>query len=137
MYKLYFVTKIVLTSVRKKCLRDSEKLLQLEAEGQEFEQILRSLEQLFQTVKGQNNIGKQNPFLTCSIHIGKIIGFRNMQEKLENVFLATDVIFIQQSILKLVQFFCGFCLVFSISSLQLCLSFRWKHKVCAQCFYYK
>ena len=57
MYKLYFVTKIVLTSVRKKCLRDSEKLLKLEAEGQEFAQILRSLEQLVQTVKGQNNIG--------------------------------------------------------------------------------
>ena len=43
--------------MRKKCLRDSEKLLKLEAEGQEFAQILRSLEQLVQTVKGQNNIG--------------------------------------------------------------------------------
>jgi hypothetical protein len=43
--------------VRKNCLRDSEKLLKLEAEGQEFAQILRSLEQLVQTVKGQNNIG--------------------------------------------------------------------------------
>ena len=65
--------------MRKNCSSDRGKLLKLEAEGQEFAQILRSLEQLVQTVKGQNNIGKQNPFLTCSIHIGKIIGFRNMQ----------------------------------------------------------
>ena len=57
MYKWYFVTKIVVTSVRNFFLRDSEKLLKLEAEGQEFAQILRSLEQLVQTVKGQNNIG--------------------------------------------------------------------------------
>ena len=32
------------------------KLLKLDAEGREFEIILRSLEQFIQTVKGQNNI---------------------------------------------------------------------------------
>ena len=51
-----FVTKIVLFS-------DREKLLKFEAEGQEFAKFLRSLEQ-FKLEK-------------------KILGFRNMQEKLE------------------------------------------------------
>ena len=44
----YFVTKIVLTY----CSIDREKLLKFEAEGQEFEIFLRSLEQFIQTVKG-------------------------------------------------------------------------------------
>ena len=43
----YFVTKIVLTYC--------EKLLKFEAEGREFAKFLRSLEQIIQTVKGQNN----------------------------------------------------------------------------------
>ena len=51
---MYFVTKIVLTDCEKKCSSDREKLLKLEAEGQEFAKFLR---------------------------------FRNMQEKLENVFI--------------------------------------------------
>ena len=54
MYKWYFVTKIVLTSMEK-MFNNWEKLLKLEAEGQEFATILRSLEQFVQTVKGQNN----------------------------------------------------------------------------------
>ena len=37
------------------CSRDREKLLQFEAEGQEFAEFLRSLEQFIQTVKDQNN----------------------------------------------------------------------------------
>ena len=37
------------------CSSDWEKLLNLEAEGREFERILRSLEQFIQTVKVQNN----------------------------------------------------------------------------------
>ena len=53
--KWYFVTKIVLTTVRKNCSRDCEKLLKFEAEDREFAKILRSLEQFIQTVKGQNN----------------------------------------------------------------------------------
>ena len=54
--KWYFVTKIVLTStVRKNCSSDREKLLKFEAEGREFSNFLRSLEQFIQTVKGQNN----------------------------------------------------------------------------------
>ena len=40
----------------KKCSSDREKLLKFEAEGQEFEIFLRSLEQFIQTVKGQNNV---------------------------------------------------------------------------------
>ena len=42
--------------MRKNCSSDREKLLKFEAEGQEFENILRSLEQFIQTVKGQNNL---------------------------------------------------------------------------------
>jgi hypothetical protein len=40
--------------------------LKFEAEGREFAKILRSLEQFFQTVKGQKNFWQQNVFLTCS-----------------------------------------------------------------------
>ena len=42
--------------MRKNCSRDREKLLKLEAEGQEFAKFLRSIEQFIQIVKGQNNI---------------------------------------------------------------------------------
>ena len=41
--------------MRKICSSDRENFLKLEAEGREFAKFLRSLEQLFQTVKGQNN----------------------------------------------------------------------------------
>ena len=34
---------------------EREKLLKFEAEGQEFANVLRSLQQFIQTVKGQNN----------------------------------------------------------------------------------
>jgi hypothetical protein len=39
-------------TMRKNCSTDQEKLLKFEAEGWEFEKILRSLEQFFQAVKG-------------------------------------------------------------------------------------
>ena len=42
--------------MRKKCSSDQEKLLKLEAEGQEFANKLRPLEQFIQTVKGQKNL---------------------------------------------------------------------------------
>ena len=48
--------KLVWPTVRKKCSSDQEKLLKFEAEGPEFANILRSLEQSIQTVKGQNNL---------------------------------------------------------------------------------
>ena len=51
----YFVTKIVLAYCEKKCSSDLEKLLKFEDEGREFAKFLRSLEQVIQTVKGQNN----------------------------------------------------------------------------------
>ena len=50
-----FLPKLFLSTVRKNCFSDGEKLLQFEAEGQEFEKFLRSLEQFIQTVKAQNN----------------------------------------------------------------------------------
>ena len=52
----YFVTKIVLTYCeKKKCSSDREKLLNFEAEGLEFANLMRSVDKLIQTVKGQNN----------------------------------------------------------------------------------
>ena len=42
-------------NVRKNCPSDREKVLKIEAEGQDFAKFLRSLEQFIQTVKGQNN----------------------------------------------------------------------------------
>ena len=47
--------KLFWPTVREKCSSDREKLLKFEAEGQDFAKILRSLEQLVRTVKGQNN----------------------------------------------------------------------------------
>ena len=47
--------KLFLTTVRKNCSSNGEKLLKFEAEGLEFAKFLRSLEQFIQTVKGQNN----------------------------------------------------------------------------------
>ena len=44
-----------LGTMRKNCSSDREKLLKFEAEGREFANFLRSLEQFIQTVKGQNN----------------------------------------------------------------------------------
>ena len=44
--------KLFWPTVRKNCSSDGEKLSKLEAEGQEFAKILRSLEQFIQTVKG-------------------------------------------------------------------------------------
>ena len=41
--------------MRKNCSRYPKKRLKFEAEAQEFEIFLRSLEQFIQTVKGQNN----------------------------------------------------------------------------------
>ena len=52
--------------MRKNCSSDREKLLKFEAEGREFANFLRSLEQFIQTVKGQNNFWQQIAFLTCS-----------------------------------------------------------------------
>ena len=41
--------------MRKNCSSDREFFLKLEAEGQEFAKIFRSLEQFIQTIKGQNS----------------------------------------------------------------------------------
>ena len=58
--------KLLRHTVRKKCSSDQEKLLKFEAEGQEFENVLRSQEQCIKTVKDQNNVWKQSAFLTDS-----------------------------------------------------------------------
>ena len=83
--------------VRQKCSSDGEKLLKFQAEGREFGKFLGSLEQFIQTVKGQNNTLVQlvpgrflisKKFETDSNNSNsnwkKILGFRNMQKKLEN-----------------------------------------------------
>ena len=62
MKKWYFVTKIVLPTVRKKCSSVGEKLLKFSAFSLELPNCLRSLEQFIQTAKGQNNFWKQNDF---------------------------------------------------------------------------
>ena len=51
----YFVSKIAPIFCEKNCCSDSEKLLKFEAEGWEFGNILRSLEEFIGMVKGQNN----------------------------------------------------------------------------------
>ena len=45
--------------MRKKRSSDREKLLNFPAEGREFANFLRSLEQFVQTGKGQNNFGSR------------------------------------------------------------------------------
>ena len=52
--------------MRKNYPSNREKLLKFDAEGREFEIVLRPLEQFIQTVKGQSNFWKQNAFLTYS-----------------------------------------------------------------------
>ena len=60
---------------------------------------MRSLEQFIQTVKGQNNVWLQNAFKlvpggfsdlinlkNLNSNLKKLMGFRNMQEKLKNAF---------------------------------------------------
>ena len=44
---------ILLPTVRKNCSSEREKLMKFEAEGREFANFLRSLEQFIQTLKGQ------------------------------------------------------------------------------------
>ena len=55
--KWYFVTKIVLNYCEKNYSSDREKLLKLEAAGQEFAKFLRSIQQYIQAEKDQNNFG--------------------------------------------------------------------------------
>ena len=52
--------KLFLPTVRKNCSSDPEKLLKFEAEGRGLRNVLRSLEQFIQTVKGQNNYWYSN-----------------------------------------------------------------------------
>ena len=41
--------------MKQKCSSDQEKLLKFKAEGYEFANLLRLLEQFIQTVQGENN----------------------------------------------------------------------------------
>ena len=50
-----FLPKLFWPTARKKCFSDREKILEFEAEAQEFAKFLRSVRQFIQTVKGQNN----------------------------------------------------------------------------------
>ena len=62
--KSILLPKLFWPTVRKKCSHDREILLKFEAEGREFANFLRSLEQFIQTAKGQNNF--ETEFLTYS-----------------------------------------------------------------------
>ena len=50
-----FLPKLFWPTVRKNCSSDREKVLKFQAEGQEFLNLLRALEQFIQTVKVQNH----------------------------------------------------------------------------------
>ena len=52
---IFFLPKLSCPNVRKDSSGDQENLLKFEAEGRKFAKLLRSLEQFFQTVEGQNN----------------------------------------------------------------------------------
>ena len=105
--------KLFWPTVRKNCSSDQDKLLKFKAEGREFAKNWRSLEQFIQTVKGQNNFWQQNAFLTCSWRFvtsselehyisnwKKLLGFRNMQEKLENYDSSIYLVFTYQISIK-------------------------------------
>ena len=79
----YFVTKLFLPTVRKNCTNDQDFFLNFKAEGQEFANFSRSLEQFIQTVKGQNNFWKQNVFLTCSWRFLRSNTLEQLKFKLE------------------------------------------------------
>ena len=70
--------------MRKNCSCDREFFLKFMAEGQEFANFLRLLEQFIQTVKGQNNFLFQ-PLPGAFLYLmnscwKKLLGFRKMQK---------------------------------------------------------
>ena len=67
------------------CSSDWEKRLKLEAEGREFANFLRSLEQFIQTVKGQKIFWKKNAFLTCSWRFLRYNKLEQSELKLEKI----------------------------------------------------
>ena len=69
--------------MKKNCSSVREKLLKFEAESREFEIFLRSQEQSFQTVKGQNNF--QNAFLTYSWKFSISNRLEQLEFKLEKI----------------------------------------------------
>jgi hypothetical protein len=77
--------------VRKNCSSDQEKNLKFEAEGREFANFLRSLEQFVRTVKGQNLFLEVSQIKEIRTNHNsnwkKLLGFRNMQEKLEKEYV--------------------------------------------------
>ena len=72
--------------MRKNCCSDREKLLKLKAEGQEFAKFLRSLEQFIQTVKFQNNFGKNIFQLVPEGFSYNINQNSNWKKKLQNIY---------------------------------------------------
>ena len=55
------------------------------AEGREFSKNFKSLEQLIQTVKGQNNFWLQNAFVTCSWRFLITNDLEHLEFKLEKI----------------------------------------------------
>ena len=72
--KWYFVTKILLTAVRKNCSRPRI-----------CKKKLRSLEQFIQTVKGQNIFGNRMLFLICSWRFLRSNKLEQLEFKLEKI----------------------------------------------------
>ena len=85
--------KLFWPTVRRNCSSDRETLMKFEAK------FLRSQEQFIRTLKCQNNFLQQNAFLTYSwkflssntseqlkLKLNKLLGFRNLQEKLKKQF---------------------------------------------------
>ena len=71
--------------LRKNCFNNQEKLLKFEVFSLKFENVLRSLEQFIQTVKGRNNFWKQNAVLTCSWRFLMSNKLEQLEFKLEKI----------------------------------------------------
>ena len=70
--------------MRKNCSSDREKLLKFEAEGREFAKIF----EITRTIYSNSKRSEQSLVTECS-NWQKLLGFRNMQEKLEKFFFPT------------------------------------------------
>ena len=85
----------------KKNSSDQEKLLKFEAEGPEFAKFLRSLEQFISSSERSEQFLETECFVNLFLEVfyvynldwKKLLGFINMQEKLENIpFSVLDVL---------------------------------------------
>ena len=66
------LTKLFWPTARKNCSSDREKLLKLEAEGRKFANLLRSLEQFIQIVKGQKSVLLTKCFFNLFLEVSHV-----------------------------------------------------------------